>query len=172
MPRVPRLRVPRGVSRSWWRATDSTVMCKRDRVCLKVILERTLAIVSHRLERNVWNIAEPEEAVWCGLSTHICVDEVPPPPFPPDHTHRLRHRGTGGLNLVNFKTRKNTDTGNGHHGCTPQPTSWATQVYHSHSPKSNPPSTTPRATASAWAPRQISNSRVDLALPLPRLNIL
>eukprot|EP00964_Phaeocystis_antarctica_P150340 scaffold117735_cov81-Phaeocystis_antarctica.AAC.2 len=30
--------------------------------------------------------------------------------------------------LVEFRTRKRTDTGNKHHGCTPQPTRWHTQV--------------------------------------------
>eukprot|EP00964_Phaeocystis_antarctica_P121752 scaffold85421_cov75-Phaeocystis_antarctica.AAC.2 len=30
--------------------------------------------------------------------------------------------------LVEFRTRKKTDTGNKHHGCAPQPTRWHTQV--------------------------------------------
>ena len=62
-----------------------------------------------------------------------------------------------GKSLVDFRTRKNTDTGDKHHGCTPQPARWHTHVV----PiiESNPPSTTPRG------PRgSICYSRVDLAL--------
>ena len=63
--------------------------------------------------------------------------------------------------LVDFRTRKNTDTGNRHHGCIPLTT--ANEGEHTHksyqSPVPNPPSTTPRG------PRgSICYSRVDLTL--------